>query len=142
MIAEGRIGAIRHVRAVYLQDWIVDPQFPLVWRLQQEVAGSGALGDIGAHIIDMAQFVSGQLITGVSAVTETFISERPLPVESSGLSASTGNGTGSDNGVEPARDGSPWTMPRCSWRGWTVVDWRPSRRPGSPPATRTACAWR
>ena len=51
----------------YLQDWIVDPEFPLVWRLQKERAGSGALGDIGAHIIDLAQFVTGRAITGVSA---------------------------------------------------------------------------
>lgn len=87
MIAEGRIGVVRHVRAAYLQDWIVDPQFPLVWRLQQDRAGSGALGDIGAHIIDLTQYVTGRLISGVSAVTETFVRERPLPGQSSGLSA-------------------------------------------------------
>lgn len=92
LIADGRIGVIRHVRATYLQDWIVDPQFPLVWRLQKDRAGSGALGDIGAHIIDLTQFVTGQLITGVSAVTETFVRERPLPSGSSGLSA-TGEAT-------------------------------------------------
>ncbi|MFI5895443.1 Gfo/Idh/MocA family protein [Actinoplanes sp. NPDC051513] len=95
MVAEGRIGAIRHVRAVYLQDWIVDPHFPLVWRLRKEVAGSGALGDIGAHIIDLTQYVTGQSITSVSALTETFVRERPLPSESSGLSAS---GEGSETG--------------------------------------------
>ncbi|MGI5236820.1 Gfo/Idh/MocA family protein [Dactylosporangium sp. CA-139066] len=94
MIAAGRLGAIRHVRAAYLQDWIVDPAFPLVWRLQQERAGSGALGDIGAHIIDLTQFVTGQRITGVSGLTETFIKERPLPESSSGLSASGGSATG------------------------------------------------
>jgi predicted dehydrogenase len=93
LIAAGRIGTIRHVRANYLQDWIVDPAFPLVWRLQAEKAGSGALGDIGAHIVDLAQFVTGQVITGVSAVMETFVRERPLPTEASGLSASAGNGT-------------------------------------------------
>jgi predicted dehydrogenase len=92
LIASGRIGVIRHVRAVYLQDWIVDPQFPLVWRLQKDKAGSGALGDIGAHIIDLTQYVTGQKITGVSALTETFVKERPLPSESSGLAASSGNG--------------------------------------------------
>ena len=64
LVAAGRLGAIRHVRAVYLQDWIVDPQFPLVWRLQRDKAGSGALGDIGAHIVDLTQFVTGQRITG------------------------------------------------------------------------------
>ncbi|MCI4066388.1 Gfo/Idh/MocA family oxidoreductase [Micromonospora sp. R77] len=94
LVADGRLGAIRHVRAVYLQDWIVDPQFPLVWRLQKDRAGSGALGDIGAHIIDLTQFVTGQRITGVSAVTETFVKERPLPAGSSGLAAQAdGNGT-------------------------------------------------
>ncbi|MFG1882316.1 Gfo/Idh/MocA family protein [Micromonospora sp. NPDC049102] len=87
MVADGRLGVIRHVRATYLQDWIVDPQFPLVWRLQKDRAGSGALGDIGAHIIDLTQFVVGQQITGVSAITETFVKERPLPSESSGLAA-------------------------------------------------------
>ncbi|MEU7803916.1 Gfo/Idh/MocA family oxidoreductase [Micromonospora arborensis] len=87
MVADGRLGVIRHVRAVYLQDWIVDPQFPLVWRLQKDRAGSGALGDIGAHIIDLTQFVTGQRISGVSAVTETFVKERPLSAESSGLAA-------------------------------------------------------
>ncbi|MFD6565515.1 Gfo/Idh/MocA family protein [Micromonospora profundi] len=93
MVADGRLGVIRHVRATYLQDWIVDPQFPLVWRLQKERAGSGALGDIGAHIIDLTQFVVGQRITGVSAVTETFVKERPLPAESSGLAATVDGST-------------------------------------------------
>src|SRR3954451_5243019 len=82
LVAAGRIGDIRHVRAVYLQDWIVDPAFPLVWRLRKEIAGSGALGDIGAHIIDLTQFVTGQSINSVSALTETFIKERPLAAAS------------------------------------------------------------
>ncbi|HEU5472435.1 MAG TPA: Gfo/Idh/MocA family oxidoreductase [Actinophytocola sp.] len=79
IVAEGRLGTLRHVRAVYLQDWIVDPEFPLVWRLRQEVSGSGALGDLGAHIVDLSQFITGQRISSVSALTETFIKERPLP---------------------------------------------------------------
>jgi predicted dehydrogenase len=94
LIDAGRIGTVRHVRAVYLQDWIVDPSFPLVWRLQREIAGSGALGDIGAHIIDLTQFVTGQSIGSVSALTETFIKERPLASASSGLAASGGTETG------------------------------------------------
>jgi len=98
LVAAGRIGTIRHVRAVYLQDWIVDPEFPLVWRLRRDVAGSGALGDIGAHIVDLTQFVTGQSITGVSALTETFVRERPLPTEAAGLSA-TGNGAGGSGEV-------------------------------------------
>jgi predicted dehydrogenase len=98
LVSSGRLGTIRHVRAVYLQDWIVDPQFPLVWRLRREVAGSGALGDIGAHIIDLTQYVTGQHITGVSAITETFVRHRPLPTDSSGLSATAAvDGAGSPN---------------------------------------------
>jgi predicted dehydrogenase len=86
LVEQGRIGQVRHVRASYLQDWIVDPQFPLVWRLQQEKAGSGALGDIGAHIVDMAQFVTGDRLAGVCALTETFVRERPLPAGAPGES--------------------------------------------------------
>ncbi|WP_410811453.1 Gfo/Idh/MocA family protein [Micromonospora sp. 067-2] len=104
MVADGRLGVIRHVRATYLQDWIVDPQFPLVWRLQKDRAGSGALGDIGAHIIDLTQFVTGQRITGVSAVTETFVKERPLPAGSSGLAATLdGGGPVDGNGPTTGR---------------------------------------
>jgi predicted dehydrogenase len=93
LVAEGRLGQVRHVRAAYLQDWIVDPEFPLVWRLRKETAGSGALGDIGAHIVDMAQYLTGDVLTGVSALTETFIKERPLPDAAGGLSGSSA-GTG------------------------------------------------
>jgi predicted dehydrogenase len=93
-VADGRLGTIRHVRAQYLQDWIVDPEFPLVWRLDKEKAGSGALGDIGAHIIDTAQFITGDNLVGVSALMETFIKERPQAEESAGLGASGGAGTG------------------------------------------------
>jgi predicted dehydrogenase len=88
LVAAGRIGDIRHIRGVYLQDWIVDPSFPLVWRLRKEIAGSGALGDIGAHIVDLTQYVTSQSITAVSALTETFVKQRPLPTASSGLAAS------------------------------------------------------
>lgn len=94
LVADGRIGEVRHVRGSYLQDWIVDPEFPLVWRLQRDRAGSGALGDIGAHVVDLAQFVTGDRLTGVSALTETFVRERPLPEASSGLAASGGTGRG------------------------------------------------
>jgi predicted dehydrogenase len=94
MVAEGRLGTIRHVRAQYLQDWIVDPEFPLVWRLDADKAGSGALGDIGAHIVDAAQFVAGDLLTGVSALLDTFVKERPLAGASAGLGAAAGSGRG------------------------------------------------
>ncbi|GHD37434.1 oxidoreductase [Streptomyces mirabilis] len=88
MVAEGRLGALRHVRVTYLQDWLVDPEFPLTWRLRKELAGSGALGDLGAHIVDLAQYLAGEPVVGVSALTETFVRERPLPGGvSSGLTA-------------------------------------------------------
>ncbi|MFD9652192.1 Gfo/Idh/MocA family protein [Streptomyces mirabilis] len=88
MVAEGRLGALRHVRVTYLQDWLVDPGFPLTWRLRKELAGSGALGDLGAHIVDLAQYLAGEPVVGVSALTETFVRERPLPGGvSSGLTA-------------------------------------------------------
>jgi predicted dehydrogenase len=76
-VAEGRLGRIHHFRGTYLQDWIVDPAFPLVWRLQKERAGSGALGDIASHSIDLARFLVGE-IAEVSGLLETFVRERPL----------------------------------------------------------------
>ncbi|MFJ9604103.1 Gfo/Idh/MocA family protein [Streptomyces althioticus] len=95
MVEEGRIGTLRHVRVVYLQDWLVDPQFPLTWRLRREQAGSGSLGDLGAHIVDLAQYLAGERLAGVSALTETFVRERPLPTApSSGLAAVSAAGTG------------------------------------------------
>ncbi|MBF4461261.1 MULTISPECIES: Gfo/Idh/MocA family protein [unclassified Rathayibacter] len=84
-IEEGRLGEIRHVRAQYLQDWLSDSEAPLTWRLQKERAGSGALGDIGAHSIDTAQWLTGQRITSVSAVLRTFTTERPVLAQQSGL---------------------------------------------------------
>jgi len=94
LVADGRIGTIRHVRAQYLQDWITDPEAPLSWRLQKDRAGSGALGDIGAHIVDLTQFIAGEQLTGVSAMLETFIKERPIPTEASGLSGVAGTERG------------------------------------------------
>ncbi|MTD13898.1 gfo/Idh/MocA family oxidoreductase [Nakamurella sp. YIM 132087] len=96
MIAAGEVGTVRHVRAVYLQDWIVDPEFPLVWRLRKDKAGSGALGDIGAHIVDLTQYLLGETIESVTALTETFVRDRPLPGDagSAGLASSSGSGRG------------------------------------------------
>ncbi|SDD57957.1 Gfo/Idh/MocA family protein [Auraticoccus monumenti] len=90
MVAEGAVGEIRHIRGLYLQDWIVDPEFPLVWRLQKDKAGSGALGDIGAHILDMAQFVTGQRLSSLTARTETFVKERPLVEQAGGSGGKLG----------------------------------------------------
>ncbi|MFD5714020.1 Gfo/Idh/MocA family protein [Streptomyces pharetrae] len=95
MVAEGRLGTLRHVRVSYLQDWLVDPAFPLTWRLRKELAGSGSLGDLGAHIVDLAQYLAGEPLAGVSALTETFVRRRPLPGgPTSGLAAVSADGTG------------------------------------------------
>ncbi|HEX6232896.1 MAG TPA: Gfo/Idh/MocA family oxidoreductase [Jiangellaceae bacterium] len=94
LVAEGRLGAIRHVRAQYLQDWLIDPQAPLSWRLDKERAGSGALGDIGAHIVDLTQYITGERITGVSAIMETFVKERPVAASFDGLAGTAGEGVG------------------------------------------------
>ena len=77
LIDEGRLGTIRHWRSTYLQDFIMDPGFPLIWRLKKELAGSGALGDLGAHSVDLAHFLVGG-ISEVAGMTETFVKERPL----------------------------------------------------------------
>jgi len=103
-VADGRLGTIRHVRAAYLQDWLVDPMAPLGWRLQHELAGSGALGDIGSHIIDMSQYVTGEQITGVSALTETFVTSRPLPSADGGSTLAGGSGAGSAMGAVTVDD--------------------------------------
>jgi predicted dehydrogenase len=76
LLREGRLGRLRHFRGVYLQDWIVDPSFPRVWRLDKQRAGSGALGDLGSHVVDLARMLVGE-IAEVSALLETFVRERP-----------------------------------------------------------------
>jgi predicted dehydrogenase len=77
LIQEGRLGEIYHWRAHWLSDWIMAPDFPLVWRLQADKAGLGALGDIGAHVVDLARWLVGE-VGEVVAMAETFIKERPL----------------------------------------------------------------
>ena len=77
MISGGKLGTIYHMRAVYLQDWIADPNFPLVWRLQKEKSGSGAHGDINSHIIDLGRHLVGEF-GEVCGTLHTFIKKRPL----------------------------------------------------------------
>ncbi len=90
MIDDGMIGRIFHWRSVYLQDWIIDPDFPLVWRLQKDIAGSGSLGDLAAHSIDLANWLVGD-IDEVSSNLTTFIKKRPKLAETTGgLSAKGG----------------------------------------------------
>jgi len=82
MIEAGELGdRIHHFYARYAQDWIVDPKFPLVWRLNSSAAGSGAIGDIFSHVVDLSRHLVGEL-TQLSATTETFITERPLAAPS------------------------------------------------------------
>ncbi|HYF51872.1 MAG TPA: Gfo/Idh/MocA family oxidoreductase [Planctomycetota bacterium] len=92
LVDQGRIGRVFHVRCVYLQSWIIDPNFPAVWRLDAKTAGSGAHGDLNAHIIDAARFITGDEITEVVAHAETFIKERPSGAMAGGLSASKSGG--------------------------------------------------
>ena len=94
LVAAGRIGEVRHVRAQYLQDWIADPEAPLSWRLDKSQAGSGALGDIGAHVIDLTQHIVGDRIREVSGRLETFVKERPYPAgETAGSLGGGGSAT-------------------------------------------------
>ncbi len=88
MIENGDLGRIYHFRARYLQDWIADPNFPLVWRLQKEIAGSGTLGDIGAHILDLSTYLVGPL-TELAGMTETFVKQRPLQAQTTGTEGLT-----------------------------------------------------
>src|SRR5688572_10939710 len=79
MVAGGKLGKVYHVRAVYLQGW-AGPDVPLIWRFDKKVAGSGAHGDLNAHIIDMARFITGEEVAEVSgAATATFVKERTMP---------------------------------------------------------------
>jgi predicted dehydrogenase len=86
LVRSGRIGTLRRVQANYLQDWLVDENGPMTWRLDKTRAGSGALGDIGAHAIDAVQFIAGQTVDQVSGTLATFVTERPLLGEAVGLS--------------------------------------------------------
>ena len=94
MIDEGMIGTPYHFRGVYLQDWIMDPEFPLVWRLDKSKAGSGSHGDLNAHIIDLARYLCGEF-DSVCGLMKTFIEKRPLPEAQAG-------------GLAAARDRSRW----------------------------------
>ena len=131
LVAEGRIGEVRHVRAQYLQDWIADPEAPLSWRLDKAKAGSGALGDIGAHIVDLTQHITGEQITEVSGQLETFVKERPIATEHAGPLRL---------GRHRARTGHRRRRGRLHRPVHRRRRWASSRRPGSPPAARTRSA--
>ena len=103
LVEEGAVGTVRHVRAQYLQDWLVDEDAPMSWRLDKAKAGSGALGDIGAHIVDMAQYVTGDPVVSVAGVMETFVTSRPVAGEHATLGGlSSGAGERADVTVDDA----------------------------------------
>ncbi|MEN0110488.1 MAG: Gfo/Idh/MocA family oxidoreductase, partial [Planctomycetota bacterium] len=94
MVADGAIGEVRQWRATYLQDWLADASAPMSWRLVKEIAGSGAHGDLNAHAVDLARFVTGDEITQVVGDFKTFVEERPQP-----------DGSGTGVGASGAGDG-------------------------------------
>lgn len=107
LIAEGRLGVIRQLRALYLQDWLTDEEGPMTWRLDKEQAGSGSLGDIGAHAIDLVEHLTGSRLSSVSGTLATFVEERPLLGETVGLS-----GTASEERGRVTVDDAAWFTAR------------------------------
>lgn len=103
MIDEGKIGRIFHWRGCYLQDWIVDPNFPLTWHLRKETAGSGPNGDLNSHSIDIARFLLGE-ITSVTAMTANFITERPLPGKGAATFSAGAGGETAEKGQVTVED--------------------------------------
>lgn len=91
LIKEGYIGRIFHFRGIYSQDWLVDPNFPLTWRLRKKNAGGGSSWDLGAHVIDLAKYLVGDL-KELTAMQTTFIKERPTAIKENGLVAIAGKG--------------------------------------------------
>ncbi|MBN2044594.1 MAG: Gfo/Idh/MocA family oxidoreductase [Anaerolineales bacterium] len=89
MIDEGKLGQIYHWRGCYLQSWLMDPNFPLTWHLQKEIAGSGANGGINSHSVDLARYLVGE-IKSVTGMAKTFVKERPLPEGTGGGTFSAG----------------------------------------------------
>src|SRR4051794_22302315 len=112
LVKEGRIGEVRHVRAQYLQDWLSDPASPMTWRLEKDKAGSGALGDIGAHIVDLTQYITGDRIVTVNGLLETFVHQRPTATAESG----------SLLGGEAVNGGDPESGPAGGEMGDVTVD--------------------
>jgi predicted dehydrogenase len=109
LVEAGRIGTVRQVRAQYLQDWLHDPDAPMTWRLDKAKSGSGALGDLGAHLVDTTQWLTGQVITGVSAILETFVTSRPLSGERAGLGGHGDAGADAPRGEVTVDDAALFT---------------------------------
>ncbi|MES1212580.1 MAG: Gfo/Idh/MocA family oxidoreductase, partial [Leifsonia sp.] len=111
LVADGRLGEIRQTRADYLQDWLADANAPMTWRLDKSLAGSGSLGDIGAHAIDMIQYLTGTTVDAVSGTLSTFVTERPLPL--AGESRGLGGAASSERGAVTVDDAA-WFTGRLS----------------------------
>ena len=120
LVQAGRIGEVRQARAAYLQDWLVDENGPMTWRLDKKLAGSGSLGDIGAHAVDSVQFITGQTVEQVSGHLRTFVTERPLLGEGVGLS-----GTASDERGQVTVDDAAWFTGQLS--GGAVASFEATR---------------
>jgi predicted dehydrogenase len=102
LVKDGKLGRIYHIRAFYLQDWAT-PDVPLIWRFSKKVSGSGSHGDLGAHIIDMARFITGEEFASVNGcIQETFVKEREIPQEGSkgGIAAGAAGGTAKKGKVD------------------------------------------
>ena len=109
LIAAGRIGDVRQVRAAYLQDWLADASAPMTWRLRRETAGSGALGDLGSHVVDQVQTLLGSPVTSASGNLHTFVTSRegeagpePVTVDDAAW-ATLGTASGAVASVEASR---------------------------------------
>ena len=103
MLSRRELGEIFHFRAAYQQDWIVDPDFPLVWRMKKKHTGSGALGDIGAHIVDLCQHLVGP-VSEVSGTLQTFIKQRRIAESDTGISGKKGKKRGAKMGTVDVDD--------------------------------------
>ena len=134
----GKLGRIYHVRAFYLQDW-AGPDVPLIWRFQKKVAGSGSHGDLNAHIIDMARFITGDEITEViGSIAETFVKEREiLAAGPEGRHRRRDRRRQGKMGKVDVDDADALPRPLQA-----AARSPASKPPASPPATRTRTAWR
>ncbi|PYY34056.1 Gfo/Idh/MocA family protein [Curtobacterium sp. MCPF17_046] len=109
LVQAGRIGEVRQARALYLQDWLTDADGPMTWRLDAALAGSGSLGDIGAHAVDLVEHITGATLGAVSGTLETFVHERPLLADGVGLS-----GTASEERGQVTVDDAAWFLGRLT----------------------------
>lgn len=117
LVEQGRIGKIYHVRALYLQDWIKDPEIPLVWRLSKEVAGSGSHGDLCAHSIDMLRYITGDEFAEVCGMMNTYIKKRPIGRMTEGLTTNVNEIKGPQKMGTVHVDDAVWFMCRLKGGG-------------------------